>query len=132
MSCFINGALFNGDIDITIPPPEHVRYTDETTNGAGESLDLDQVVDHEYRTEQVNITLESVPALAGLITIAKRSVDGAKFNVVLREIDPVAEAATDIVCLVDWIFFPGDTIDILYANPDDLDCTSEILLVRVD
>ncbi len=132
MGCFVNGELVGGTIELTIPAPEHVRYTDETTNGSAETLDLDQIVDHEYRTEQVNITLESVPVGAGLITIAKRSVDGSKFDIVLREIDPVAEAATDIVCIVDWMFYTGDTIDILYANPDDIDCTSEILLVRVD
>lgn len=132
MPCFVNGELVSGDVNVTIDPPEHVRYTDQTTNGSAETLDLDQLVDHEYRTEQVNITLESVPVGAGLITIAKRSVDGAKFDIVLREIDPVADAATDIVCIVDWMFFTGDTIDILYANPDDLDTTSEILLVRVD
>jgi len=73
---------------------------------------------------EVSITLSAVPTSAGLITIARRDATDTDYNVIIRQLDPVALNLTDLLCVGEPVmayFQVREYLDISYANPDALD-----------
>lgn len=117
-------------LPIVVTPPEHLRLTEEQV-GIG-SFSMDELVSHEYRCEQITISLSAVPTSAGVITLTKDSVEGTNFDTILKVWDPVALNSSNFVCVTSWMFYTGDRVSLTYANPNDLTVAAEVLLIRVD
>lgn len=131
MPCFANGFPI-GSI-----PLEHFRFTDTTTNGQLESIAISWVATKHVRMEQMVAHLESVPAISQPIILSKLSVTDSKIDTILRSIDPSSivaggEALTDVVCVIPFYWAVGDTVQILYDNPNLLSTGVEIMLVEVE
>lgn len=115
---------------VTVNPPEHLRFIEEQV-GIG-AFSMDELVSHEYRCEQITISLSEIPTSAGVITLTKDSVAGSNYDTILKVWDPVSLNSSNFVCVTSWMFYTGDRVSLTYSNPDDLTVAAEVLLVRVD
>jgi hypothetical protein len=130
MPCFVNGQPVTS---LSIPTAAHVRQTDETTATQAETIALAYVATEELEMEQLTVHWNSIPTTSESIVLKKVSVSGAKYDTVLRSVDPSvgAENIQDLVCVIPFIFYPGDTVSITYPNTEDQDIGVEILLKGV-
>ena len=124
MSCFFNGE---------IRAPRHFRLTSECEAGQTESISIDLEAPCELQMEQLTCHWEAVPTTSEELKIEKISVDGSRFNTVLRAVDPstAVENITDLVCVIPFRWTKGDHVKLTYPNTDDQNVGAEIMLVQV-
>lgn len=109
------------------------RRTAETDNGSAESIALDFLCPCNCIMLQITAHWEAIPTTSEDISLWKDSVNGVKWDTVLRAVDPSAgeENVQDWVCVIPFFFAKGDHVRVDYANTDDQDIGVEIVLQQV-
>ncbi len=128
MPCFANG--------VPIPSTSAtVRYreNDEAIATATETIAISFVAPSELQMEQLTCHWGAIPTTAEDITLTKISVEGFRYDTVLRAEDPSVNDLNvqDIVCVIPFRFAQGDTVSVTYPNTDNLDVGCEIMLKAV-
>jgi hypothetical protein len=102
-------------------------------NGSAESIAIDFTAPCELQMEQLTAHFEAIPTTSESIVLWKQDSADARYDTVLRDIDPSAteENEQDIVCIVPFRWKVNDHVRIDYTNTDDQDVGVEILLVQV-
>jgi hypothetical protein len=108
-------------------PRRLVTETDAIT-GAG-AVSITYVALFELEMQQWTLHTSAIPTISlnGEATLRYIHASDPRQNTLLRSINLADEGVQDLVCISKFIWRIGDSVQIDYANPDNLDVGTQFL-----
>lgn len=104
----------------------------EASLGQGESIFFQKLMPYNSTFLQIQIHWTSLPTTGEDFCVIKRSVSGPLFDILIRCYNPVVGMFKDIICNDHFEFRKGDTLELTYANTDDLGVGAVCVLKEAD